>query len=128
MGLGSSIFARAVDLVRSTTESLGFQGEVLHEARLGQDAVGEKAYAAVVPRLACIAEGEQQLLTKDGRTVRTKAVITFFPAAAGEAPPEIGLRDRLTLPSGLVGVIVEIPQTATDPETGAPLIRVAWLG
>jgi hypothetical protein len=128
MGLGTWILAGAVDLARSATESLGFQGEVQHEARLSQGATSEKTYADPVARLALIAEGEQQLLTKDGRTVRARAVLTFFPPAPGEPPPEIGLRDRLTLPSGLVGVIVEIPPTAVNPATRAPFVRVAWIG
>jgi hypothetical protein len=127
MGLGSLV-AQAVEAARAATESLGMLGEVQHEARLSQGATAEKAYADPVVRTALIAEGEQQLLTKDGRDVRVKAVLTFFPPAPGETPPDIGLRDRLTLPSGLVGVIVEIPPAAVDPETGAVLMRVVWLG
>ena len=127
MGLGSLV-AQAVGAARVATESLGMLGEVRHEAWVRQSATGDAEYEGPVQCRALIAEGEQQHTTKDGRAVVTRATLTFFPPEPGQAPPEIGPRDRLTLPSGLTGPIVEIAPAAVDPDTGAVLMRVVWLG
>ncbi len=126
MGLGSLV-AQAVEAARAAAESLGMLGEVRHEAWTGQGATGDAGYDGPIPRLALIAEGEQQHATKDGRAVVTRATLTFFPPEPGQTPPEIGPRDRLTLPSGLTGPIVEIAPATVDPDTGAVLMRVVWL-
>jgi hypothetical protein len=127
MGLGS-LLAQAVEAARAATESLGVQGLVQHEAWLSQGATGEALYATPVAELALIAEGEQQLVGKDGHAIRVRAVLIFFPPAPGEVPPTIGPRDRHTQPSGLTGPIAELPNAAVDPATGAVLMRIAWLG
>jgi hypothetical protein len=125
MGLGSMI-AAAVDAARAATESL--QVEVVHEAWLGQNALGAPSgYDAPVSRLALVQEGRQQHQALDGRVLTVRAIVTFFPESEGLAPPALKAQDRLTLPSGLTGPIAEIRDTLVGPGTGAPYVRTAWL-
>lgn len=125
MGLGA-VMSSALEAARVATETL--QVDVAHEARLGQDVLGASDYAAPVGRPALVQEGRQQLQTSDGRLVTVQAVVSFFPESDGAAPPVIGALDRITLPSGQSGPIVEIPDTLVNPATGAPYMRTVWLG
>ncbi|MBN2204304.1 MAG: hypothetical protein JW767_04700 [Thermoleophilia bacterium] len=77
---------------------------------------------------ALVNEGAQQRMGPDGRVVNAKACVVLMPSASGEAPPAVSLRDRLTLPSGLSGPIVEVEAVAANPDTGAPFARVVWIG
>ncbi len=124
MGLGSMI-SSAVEAVRAATESL--QVEVQHEEWLEQNSLGKPGYDTPVTRLALVQEGRRQVATSDGRVTTVKAVLTFFPEADGAAPPAVKAQDRITLPSGLVGIISEIPSSLTSPATVAPYVRTLWL-
>ena len=136
MGLGS-VISSALEAVRSETESL--RVTVTHEAWLSQNALGVPSYDVPVPRSALVQEGRKQVQTLDGRVLTVKATLTFFPATEDEAPmeylpegetaapPVFGLRDRITLPSGLTGTLVEAPSTLINPASGAPYLRTLWL-
>ncbi len=110
------------------TESLGLQGDVRHEVWLTQTRRGVAGYAEPVIRRALIVEGQQQHQTLDGRTLTVRACVSILPTAEGEPPPDVGLRDRLTLPSGLTGPIVDLPPAFVDPATGRAAVRTVWLG
>jgi len=125
MGLGA-IISSALEAARIATESL--QADVIHEARLDQDVLGAPDYADPVSRPALVQEGRQQLHTNDGRLVTVQAIVSFFPEFEGAAPPGIGALDRITLPSGRTGPIVEIPEVLVNPATNAPYVRTVWLG
>lgn len=127
MGLGA-IISSAVEAVRAATES--DQVDVVHRPQQEADALGAGTSEGPLVRQALVQEGERIHHLDDGRQVTTHARIVFFPAADGEAPPEIGPFDELVLPSGYTGPIVEIPEgpRLTNPATGAPYSRTVWLG
>jgi hypothetical protein len=124
MGLGT-IIESALEAVRAATESL--QVQVSHEAWTGQGGTGDPDYADPVSRPALVQEGKRQQQTHDGRLMTTKAVVLFFPPSEGEPPPAIGPLDRITLPSGLTGPILEIRETLVAP-TSQAFVRAVWLG
>jgi hypothetical protein len=124
MGLGSLI-SSAVEAARAATESM--QVEVQHEEWLQQDALGKPGYDVPVPRLALVREGRRQIATPDGRATTVKAILTFFPEADGAEVVAIKAQDRVTLPSGVVGIISEIPASLTNPATVSPYTRTVWL-
>lgn len=124
MGL-DAIISSAVEAVRAATESLCV--EVEHESWLEQDALGKPRYDVRITRSAAVQEGRRQAQTLDGRMVTIRAIVTFFPAADGEAPAEFKSQDRLTLPSGLSGIVTEIRDSLSNPATGAPYSRTVWL-
>ena len=124
MGLGS-VISSTVEAVRAATESM--QVEVQHEEWLQQDSLGKPGYDAPVTRLALVREGRRQVATPDGRVVTVKATLTFFPDADGAEAPAVKAQDRITLPSGLVGIISEIPASLTNPATLTPYVRTVWL-
>jgi len=124
MGLGS-VFSGGVEAIRLTIESM--QVEVQHEEWLQQDALGKPVYDAPIVRLAIVQEGRRQVQTLDGRTVTIRAILTFYPATNGEPVPIMKVQDRITLPSGLIGIISEIRDSSTNPETAAAYVRTLWL-
>lgn len=125
MGLGEAIRS-AVEAARVASESI--QDVVQHEVWLRQSATGEARYADPVGYKALVQEGSKQHETANGSIVSTRARISFFPDADTRIPPAISVRDRITLPSGLTGFIVDVREGLSDPETKTQLIRNAWLG
>jgi hypothetical protein len=131
-GLGS-VISSALAGVGAATESL--QVGVIHEACFKQKALGAPSFDAPVLRQALVQEGQHQVRTRDGRVVTVRARVSFFaetetldPAASRPAPPAISPLDRITLPSGLTGPILEIRETLVDPGTGVAYMRTVWLG
>lgn len=97
-------------------------GQVTHEAWIGADAYDKPTYDAPAQLDAVFQEGTRQVRTATGETITTQACVlllgTVAPnGAAGRREP-IDPRDRITLPSGYTGPIVENP--------GAPPTSV-WL-
>jgi hypothetical protein len=133
MGGLSAIVSSGLAAVQAATESL--QVSVIHEAFSGQDGLGALRYDAPVLRQALAQEGQHQARTRDGKVVTVRARVSFFPEteivdpeATRPAPPAISPRDRITLPGGLTGPILEIRETLVDPGSGAAYLREVWLG
>ena len=124
MGLEAAI-SGGVEAIRLTIESM--QVEVQHEEWLQQDALGKPTYDAPIVRLAVVREGRHQVATPDGRVVTVKAILSVFPDTDGAEAPAVKAQDRVTLPSGVVGIISEIPASLTNPASLAPYVRTLWL-
>jgi len=127
-GLAASIRS-TVEAVNAQTTTL--QANVVHEAWIGQDDYGVPRYAAPVGRPALIHEGTTQRRLPTGDVITTRACVTFYSpvpsnGASGRRDP-IDPRDRITLPSGLTGPIVDAPGAGIDPSTGHPYVSVFWL-
>jgi len=127
---GTSILAAAVEAARAGTEA--FQADVIHEAWVGQDALGAPLpFAAPVLRKAFVVEGAFHVKGSDGQIITTKARIGFVgPVEPNGAPGRqepIDPRDVFTLPSGLKVKSVGVPAVMIDAPTGAPLSRTVWL-
>ena len=110
---------------------LGLLVDVIHEPWVGQDALGAPSYAAPIQRQAFVQEGAMHTKKQDGQVVTTKARVSFLSpvepnGAAGRQEP-VDPRDLITLPSGLVCHVIEVPGVLVNSSTGAPYLRPAWL-
>jgi hypothetical protein len=114
------------------TQLATLQVNVTHEAWIGHaDGFGGPMFAPPVALLALVQEGTNQKRTPTGETITTRACVSFLQpvppnGATGRREP-IDPRDRITLPSGLTGPLVENPGAMVDPSTGRPYISVFWL-
>lgn len=122
----------ALDAAYSSAESLGLLSQVIHEPWIaGNDTDAVNPYGTAVARLALIQEGAMHVERPDGQVVTTKARVSFKgpvePNGAEGRQEPIDPRDRITLPSGLVCSIVEVPGVLTNSETGQPYLRLIWL-
>jgi hypothetical protein len=128
MGMGG-IIAGAVAAAHAGT--VGLQVEVSHEAWILADALGAASFAAPIPLTAFVQEGVLDVPKPDGQVMTTKARLGFVgPVAPNGAPKRrepFDPRDKITLPSGITGRIVEVPGTMLNPDTGAPYTRTVWL-
>jgi hypothetical protein len=108
------------------------QVTVTHEAWIGHaDAYGGPDYAPPVSLSALVQEGTNQRRLPTGEVITARACVSFLqpvPAngAVGRREP-IDPRDRVTLPSGITGPLVENPGAMVDPSTGRPYLSVFWL-
>lgn len=128
MDLGS-IFRSAVATADQVARSA--QVAVSHEAWTGADNYSKPTYAAAVSRLAVVSMKQRMRRMPDGREVVQRAVVTFVGpvaanGAAGRREP-VDPRDRITLPSGFTGPILDV-EGAVDPATGAPYTVKVTLG
>ena len=124
-----AIFRAAVQAVH--TAFGGAAAPITHEAWIGQDAYGAPSYAPGVLRKAVIGQDGRRFNTNAGDVVASRAVVSFVEAvepngAEGRDEP-IDLRDRITLPGGITGPLLDAVGTA-DPTTGAPFSLSVWLG
>jgi len=130
MGGLADVIRSAVEAANSQTASL--QVDVVHQAWLApSNGLGEADYGPPVARPALVQEGVLHHEMPDGKVITTKARLAFVgpipPNGAPDRQEPIDPRDRLILPSGLTGYIVEVPGALIDPGTGAPYVRTVWL-
>lgn len=129
MGIGASI-RDAIVALAAETETI--QDEVIIEAWIGHaDAYAQPAYAAPVRWPALIQEGTNQRRLPNGDVITTRACVSFLEppppnGATGRREP-IDPRDKITLPSGLTGPIVDNHGAMVDKLTGRPFIGVFWI-
>lgn len=130
MGLADAIRSA---VAAASAQTAGLQVDVTHEAWIGHKAGGyaQPDYAVAVSRKALVQEGTNQIRLPNGDVFTARACISFLVpvlanGAAGRKEP-IDPRDRITLPSGLTGPIVENPGGMVDPQTGRPFINTFWL-
>lgn len=125
-----AVIRGAVAAVKTQLSSI--QVNVTHEAWIGhQDGHAQPAFAPPVLLPAMVQEGANTRRLPTGEVITARACISFlFPVAPNGAPGRrepIDPRDRITLPSGLTGPLVESPGAAIDPTTNRPYISVFWL-
>ena len=107
----------------------GLQVVVEHEAWVGQDSYGKPQFATAVARPALVEAKQRMRRMTNGQEVLQLASITFLQmpeanGAEGRREP-IDPRDRLTLPDGITGPIIDV-SGMTDPGTDAAyLLEVA---
>jgi hypothetical protein len=124
-----SILRSGVALANRMTGSL--QAVVTHEAWTGTDTFNKPTYATAVSRPAIVDLNQRRSIERDGTVIVSRASITFLSpiaanGASGRREP-IDPRDRLTLPDGTTGPILEVAG-AVDPTTGYPYAPTVALG
>jgi hypothetical protein len=129
MGL-DAIVRKGVAIANKATASL--QATVQHEAWIGQNVYAAPLYAAAVSRPALVEEGSRPRRTSTGEVLMTRAHVTFLkpiePNGAADRVEPIDPRDRITLPSGTTGLIVDMDGMPVDPESGRSFLYGVWLG
>ena len=107
------------------------QAEVLHEAWTGADGYGQATFAGVQKRAAIVEQRQRAIRGRDGEVVMTRARVLFLapltPQGADGRIEPIDSRDRLTLPDGTTGPILDV-EGLMDPTTDAPYYAAVWLG
>lgn len=124
---------RATRIAKAVTTTV--RADVTLEAWTGQGGTGTPTYADAVTLSALVFEGPRPFRTALGETVTVKALLYILePVTAngttGRREP-IDPRDKITLPSGIVGAPIEgVPGdgNAVDPETGASYFHAVGLG
>lgn len=128
MGL-DSIIRNAITLANSVTADL--QTTVTHEAWIGQNSRGLPTYDDAVSRSAVVEFKQVRRRRPDGSETLQAARVTFVgPIASNGADGRrepIDNRDRITLPNGYSGPILEV-LGVVDPTTGAPYALDVILG
>ena len=125
------------DILRSgiaiaDTVTKGVQVNVTHEAWTGQNGHGTETYAAAVTRKAIVDLTRKQRPTASGKLVNVVATVIILEpvlpnGAAGRFEP-IDPRDKLTLPDGTTGPILNGPNSVMDPATSRGLFNEIYLG
>lgn len=129
MGALDDLIRNAVTLANSLTADL--QATVSHEAWIGQDSRGKPNYDDPVSRQAVVDFRQVRRRLADGSETLQAAKLTFVGpitanGATGRREP-IDNRDRITLPNGYTGPIVEV-LGVVDPTTNAPYAIDVVLG
>jgi len=129
MGL-ADVIRSGVAVINSVTSDL--QVTVQHYAWTGNNDDGESTYDTVVNLSAIVQYGKSITLVKEGRELIIKGTsvtvvgpITDNGASNRQEP--VDPRDRLVLPDGTSGTIVDIKGVA-DPSTSAQYIYEVFLG
>lgn len=125
----SKFIRRGVKLVDKFT--LDGQAQITHEAWIAQDKFGKATYALPVT-LRCVIDSRQRIIiTTGGQTITVMSTLTFTSPIApngafGRREP-IDPRDKITLPNGFTGPIIDT-SAPIDPKTGAGYIQQIMLG
>lgn len=124
------------DLVRSginlaNTLTSTLQVTVTHEAWTGKDVHGKPSYAAGVNRNAIVEHKQRWVRGRDSNVIATMPVVTILGpitanGASGRKEP-LDPRDRITLPDGRTGPIMDV-KFIVDPDTGYPYMYEVTLG
>lgn len=97
----------------------------------GQDAMGAVAYAAAADYPALVEYKVRLHTTASGKIVQTRAKVTFLtvipPNGAANRTEPIDSRDRIVLPDGTTGPIVDV-EGLVNPVTERPYLVECWIG
>lgn len=128
MGL-SDIVRSGIATANSLTANL--QDEVLHEPWIGNDKFGKPMYGIGVSRPALVERKAANRFGNNGQVIVQNAQVTFIypisPNGAARRQEPVDPRDRITLPDGWTGPIVNV-QGLVDPSTGLPYMTEVSLG
>lgn len=130
-GLGN-ILKNAIATANSITGGVGgLQSVITVEAWTGLNGYGKATYASAVNVNAVVERKQQWIRSREGREVLSRARISILEpmtsVTADSRSNPIDLRDRITLPDGTTGPILDV-QGPIDPDTSAPFFLEVVLG
>ena len=125
----NKLIAQGVAIANSLTESL--QANVTHEPWIDSGANGQPIFDSAVSRPAVVSYNRTLIRTTEGEQVMQSATGMFLDlieahGAEGRREP-VDPRDRITLPDGYKGPIVNV-RGPVDPDTNAPYFLEVALG
>ena len=122
----ADIVRGAVAIANNVTSSL--QVIVMHEPWMGSDKYGKPIYDHPVPRPAMV---DRKTASIGGQQIVQNTSVTFIcpinPHGAANRQEPLDPRDRITLPDGWTGPIVNV-NGPVDPLTGMPYLYQVSLG
>lgn len=123
------IIRQGVALAHSLTTSL--QANVVLHRWSQSSGFGEAVYAAPITVTALIEQKQRLHAMSSGQTILTRAKITILtplaPLGASGRTEPIDVRDKLILPDGTTGPIVDV-EGLVDPDTNRPYLYEIWMG
>lgn len=132
MGL-SSLIAGAFAAANAAAEGLGIAQDVVHEPWIGDvNGVGDEIPPTPVTLRALVQMDPAVDRNPRGQAVKLRAIVTFL-----EPPEPVGVpgrrepidpRDRIILPDGSTGQIVDIKAGLTNPDTEQPFAVQVSIG
>lgn len=127
----ASIIANGVALAHKITNDGGLQASITLEQWTGTDGFSKDSFAAGIAYPGILEKKEVLRDTAADQDLVAEHVITFLcpianNGATGRHEP-IDPRDRLTLPDGTSGLILDI-QNVQNPETGKGFYQQVTLG
>lgn len=132
MGL-ADILRGGIAIADSVTKDV--QTDVTWRAWTGQNWKGEDTYADPVTIKAIVDLTRKRRFNADGQEVTVVASLTILevvtPNGSTTVPPRqepIDVRDKITLPNGLTGPIIEGPGAVRDPGEGRPFLNEIYIG
>lgn len=123
------LIRRMVAVANNLTSSL--QCDVSHYAWTGSDEFSKPTYATAVTRKAIVSYDQKEHRMSGGNEIVQKASIVFVGPissnGASDRREPIDNRDKIVLPNGYTGPIIEIIGVS-DPSTGAPYALEVLMG
>lgn len=128
MSFPAEILRSGIRIANTLTK--GVQSTIIHEPWIGQEVHGDDEYDLPVELLAVI-ERTNKVITQGDEQVTIAAILTFVgdiePNGAPGRREPIDPRDRITLPDGFTGPVVDI-KGVTDPGTNRGFTTEVLLG
>lgn len=126
-----SFLGNLIKIADNITDGLGLQAEVSHSAWIGQDGFGKPSFSSAVSR-KCVVDRTNKVITLNGQLITIGATLTFVgdvaPNGASGRREPIDPRDKIILPDGFTGPIIDTPGSVTDRETNRGFIQSVMLG
>ncbi len=129
----AAILTNGIAIADSVTKTV--QGSITWEAFTGQDGYGAESYASPVTIRGIIDYTRRRRHNADGVLVTVIASVTILevvtPNGASTNPPRsepIDVRDRITLPNGATGPIMQAPGAVYNPAAARPFINDLLIG
>lgn len=129
MAFPAEIIRSGVGIANSLT--LGVQSPITHYAWISQSVAGDDTYDDPVT-LLCVIDRTNRVIVRDGEHITIGATLAFVGdvapnGAVGRREP-IDPRDKIVLPDGFTGPIIDSPGSVIDPDTERGFIQSVMLG
>lgn len=116
-----SIISNGVAIANKVTKALKMQGTVSWEVGV-TDGYGALSYPSGIVSVQAIIDWRQrQVKSRGGQMVTCRATLTILDPTV-----TVGFNDRLTLPDGTTGAILNMSGPTDD--SGLPVMRDVYLG
>lgn len=118
-------------LATAARVTANLQVTVTHEAWTGVDGYGKPTFSRARCVRAIVEQRQRAMRSRSGEVIFTRASVLILEplapnGARGRVEP-IDPRDRVTLPDGTTGPIVDV-NGLVDPSTDAPYYAEVWIG
>lgn len=131
MGIADSVRTQLAAVHAQTSGLGGLQIDVVHEPWIGKDGRVGPIFDTGITRTALVQYRRPQQLRDDGQRIAARVILSFLapvdPNGADGRREPIDPRDRITLPDGTTGPIVDV-QSMPAPDTNQPFLIVVYLG